>query len=259
MYFSQSNYYSYMNKFLASVILLALPMLVSAQVDAFTTSKGILEIKPVHHGSFWMRWNNLVIAVDPYGGANRYEAMGAPNLILITDIHGDHLDSSTLIKLNLTKATIVAPAAVQEKLKTFLPAETKIQVLANNDSVELAGVHVKAIPMYNLTDSASARHPKGRGNGYVVRLGGKRVYISGDTDDIPEMRSLQRIDIAFVCMNPPYTMDINKAASAVLAFKPAVVFPYHFRQPQGFSDVKAFLNLVKTGNPEIDVRLREWY
>lgn len=248
-----------MKKFFLSFFFLLQAMLVLAQVDAFTTSKGILEIQPVYHGAFWMQWNNLRIAVDPYGGADRFKAMGEPDLILITDIHGDHLDSSTLVQLNLGKATLVAPQAVKERLIKFLAPEQKILVLANGDSLEWKGMQIKAVPMYNLPDTAGSRHPKGRGNGYVLNLGGKRVYISGDTEDIPEMRALKQIDIAFVCMNKPYTMDIHQAASAVLEFRPAVVFPFHFRQPGGFSDVKEFAQRVQQENKAIDVRIRSWY
>ncbi|WP_290793533.1 MBL fold metallo-hydrolase [Flavihumibacter sp. UBA7668] len=248
-----------MKKICLAIVVLLQSFWAMAQVDAFTTNKGILEIQPVYHGSLWMSWNNLRIAVDPYGGAERYQTMSAADIILITDIHGDHMDSSTLVKLNLTKATIIAPGAVRDRLIKFLSAEQKISVLANGDSMELKGVKISAIPMYNLPDSPNVRHPKGRGNGYVLNLGGKRVYISGDTEDIPEMRSLRSIDIAFLCMNKPYTMDVEQAASATLAFRPAVVYPFHFRQPAGFSDIKEFARLVKEGNQAIDVRLRTWY
>ena len=113
--------------------------------------------------------------------------------------------------------------------------------------------------MYNLPESATAMHTKGRGNGYILTIGGKRIYISGDTQGIPEMRSLKNIDVAFVCMNLPYTMDIKEAADAVLAFKPAIVYPYHYRGKDGLSDVNAFKSLVDAGGQKIEVRLRNWY
>lgn len=248
-----------MKKIIAMLLTLVGSLAATAQVDAFTTSKGILEITPVYHGSFYMKWNNLVILVDPYGGADRYQAIGEADLILITDIHGDHMDSSTLVKLDLRKATIVAPVAVQKRLQQFLSPNTKITVVSNGESVESAGVNITAVPMYNLPYTPGVRHPKGRGNGYVLQLGDKRLYVSGDTEDIPEMRSLQKIDIAFLCMNKPYTMDIKQAASATLAFKPTVVYPFHFREPGGFADIQEFSRLVKAGNQEIDVRIRKWY
>ena len=113
--------------------------------------------------------------------------------------------------------------------------------------------------MYNLPESPTAMHTKGRGNGYVLNIGGKNIYLSGDTQGIPEMRSLKDIDVAFVCMNLPYTMDVKEAADAVLAFKPKIVYPYHYRGRGGLSDVNAFKSLVDAGNKGIEVRLRDWY
>jgi L-ascorbate metabolism protein UlaG (beta-lactamase superfamily) len=113
--------------------------------------------------------------------------------------------------------------------------------------------------MYNLPESPDSKHTKGRGNGYVLTFGNKTVYISGDTAGIPEMRALKNIDVAFVCMNLPYTMDINEAASAVLDFKPKVMYPYHYRGQNGLNDTEAFKKIVSASNTSIDVRLRNWY
>ena len=113
--------------------------------------------------------------------------------------------------------------------------------------------------MYNLPEAVDAKHTKGRGNGYILTMGGKNIYISGDTEDIPEMRDLKNIDVAFICMNLPYTMDIHQAASAVLDFKPKVVYPYHYRGKPGLSDIKAFKDLVNKEDPRIIVKLRDWY
>ena len=121
------------------------------------------------------------------------------------------------------------------------------------------GLNIKAIPMYNLPESADSRHTKGRGNGYIVNFGGKNVYLSGDTSDIPEMRNLKGIDVAFVCMNLPYTMDVDAAASAVIDFKPGIVYPYHYRGQGGLNDVDKFKELVNKGASKVDVRLRQWY
>jgi L-ascorbate metabolism protein UlaG (beta-lactamase superfamily) len=127
-------------------------------------------------------------------------------------------------------------------------------VLANGETKSLHEIKIEAVPMYNLTQERLKFHDKGRGNGYVLRLGGKRVYISGDTEDIPEMRALKNIDVAFVCMNLPYTMDVTQAASAVREFRPRIVYPYHYRG----SDVEKFKSLV--GNDrDVEVRLRDWY
>lgn len=228
-----------------------------AAPDQLPTSKGSLTVQPITHGSVVFTWNGKTIYVDPYGGATAYTGLAAPNIILITDIHSDHLDPKTLAGLDLSKALLVVPQAVAERL----PAEYKAQVriLRNGQQLDTLGLKVSAIPMYNLPEAPDAPHTKGRGNGYVLNLGGKNVYLSGDTEDTAEMRALKNIDVAFVCMNLPYTMDVNQAAQGVLAFKPAIVYPYHYRGQNGLSDVAAFKKTVNAVNKKIDVRLRNWY
>lgn len=242
-------------------LLLALTFL-SAQAqlaapDKLATKKGELTIQPILHGTVVFTWDNKTIYVDPYGGAAAFKGMAAPDLILITDIHGDHLDMSTLDSIDVSKAVIVAPQAVADKLPEALKAKTT--VLANGAKTEKLGITLTAVPMYNLPEAADAMHPKGRGNGYLMQVGGKTIYLSGDTEDIPEMRALKNVDVAFVTMNLPYTMDVKQAASGVLAFKPGIVYPYHFRGKDGFSDVEEFKKLVNTSNKKINVRLRNWY
>jgi L-ascorbate metabolism protein UlaG (beta-lactamase superfamily) len=138
---------------------------------------------------------------------------------MVTDIHGDHFDIKTIEAINTANAVLVVPQAVADQLPPSIDKQ-KLVILKNGDKTELAGIFISAIPMYNLPEAADSRHVKGRGNGYILTLGGKNIYISGDTEDIPEMRALKNIDIAFVCMNLPYTMDVNQAAAGVLAFKP---------------------------------------
>ncbi len=225
--------------------------------DQFKTEKGMLEVQPVTHGSLILTWNNQTIFIDPYGGAKRYADRPAPDFILITDIHGDHLDLETLQNINTSKAKFIVPQAVADKLPEDLKSRTTI--LNNGDKTEQGGFKVKAIPMYNLPETEDSRHPKGRGNGYVLEMGGKNIYISGDTEDTKEMRDLDDIDIAFVCMNLPFTMDVQQAAAGVLAFKPKIVYPYHYRGQNGLSDVNEFKKLVDAGKKKIDVRLRNWY
>ena len=228
-----------------------------AAADQIATKKGPLTVQPITHGSVVFTWNGKTIYVDPYGGAEAYAGLAAPDVILITDIHGDHLDPKTLAGLSLGKALMVVPKAVADKL----PAEYKpqVRILNNGQRLDTLGLTVSAIPMYNLPEAADAPHTKGRGNGYVLGLGGKNVYLSGDTEDIAEMRALKNIDVAFVCMNLPYTMDVPQAAQGVLAFKPGIVYPYHYRGQGGLSDVAAFKKTVNTANKKIDVRLRNWY
>lgn len=225
--------------------------------DQLETSKGKLTIQPLLHGTVVFTWDGKTIYVDPYGGTKAFKDIAPADLVLITDIHGDHLNQATLDSIKIDNAVIVAPQAVVDKLPDNLKA--KAVVLNNGGTTEQKGISIAAIPMYNLPETADSRHTKGRGNGYILTLGGKKVYLSGDTSDIPEMRSLTNIDVAFVCMNLPYTMDINQAASAVLEFKPKIMYPYHYRGQGGLSDVEAFKKLVDAGNSKIEVRLRNWY
>ena len=220
------------------------------------TDRGPLKIHPVEHASFVIEWNGSTIAVDPVGGHSKYTSFGKADLVLITHIHGDHLSVDTVHGLAEQSTVIVAPASVAEK---FPEADrVRITVLANGESVKWGEGLIEAIPMYNLSPDKQKFHPKGRGNGYVVTFGGTRIYIAGDTADIPEMRALEDIDAAFVCMNLPYTMDVPSAADAVLEFKPKVVFPYHYRGQGGMSDMDEFRSLVAK-DPNIEVRLLEWY
>jgi L-ascorbate metabolism protein UlaG (beta-lactamase superfamily) len=226
--------------------------------DTIALSKGTLIVQPINHASVVLTAAGKTIYVDPVGGAGKYQGLAAPDIILVTDIHGDHFDTATLQSIRKSGTVLVVPQAVADRLSDA--AKSGIVILANGDKKELSGIGVAAIPMYNLPASATdPRHPKGRGNGYILTVGGKNIYLSGDTEDIPEMRALKNIDVAFICMNLPYTMDINHAADAVLAFKPRIVYPYHYRGQNGLSDVQGFSNLVKAGDPAIEVRLRNWY
>ncbi|MBF8965726.1 MBL fold metallo-hydrolase [Pontibacter sp. FD36] len=225
--------------------------------DQIETEKGPLTIQPILHGTLVFTWDGKTIYVDPYGGGEAFKGIAAPDLILITDIHGDHLDMKTLEAINTDKATFVVPQAVADKLPENF--KKRAVVLSNNEHIQQLGIAIAALPMYNLPESEDSRHTKGRGNGYVLEFADKTIYLSGDTEDIPEMRALRNIDVAFVCMNLPYTMDIDQAASAVLEFKPAIVYPYHYRGQDGLSDVEAFKRKVNEGDQNIEVRLRNWY
>ena len=130
--------------------------------------------------------------------------------------------------------------------------------MANGEKKEFLGISVESIPMYNLPITAESYHIKGRGNGYILEKDGFRIYISGDTDNTPEMRDLKEIDVAFVCMNQPYTMTVENAAKGVIAFKPAVVYPYHYRNgDKSLSDVQKFNDLVSDAG--IKCVLLDWY
>lgn len=225
--------------------------------DTIQTKDGDLAITPILHGTLVLEYNGTTIYVDPYGGAEKFSGLDAPDIILITDIHGDHHNQKTLNGLDVSKGTFVVPQAVADKMLENWPSS--IVVLENGASNEIKGIQIEAIPMYNLPETDDSRHPKGRGNGYVLTFSDKRIYISGDTEDILEMRSLKEIDVAFICMNLPYTMTVQQAASAVAEFKPSIVYPYHYRGKPEMSDTEEFKKLVNEATSQVDVRLRNWY
>ncbi|MBT8245182.1 MAG: MBL fold metallo-hydrolase [Winogradskyella sp.] len=243
-----------------ALFLCFLIVLYSCKSDKKTKNLGhekAIEIVPVNHGTLVIKSENYNFYVDPVGGADKFSNYENADFVLITDIHGDHLNIETLQALNLSNTTVIAPKAVVNKLPKNI-AKTVV-TLNNNDTFGDDNLKIEAIPMYNLREEALNFHTKGRGNGYVINLNNQRIYISGDTEDIPEMRNLKNIDIAFVCMNLPYTMTVESAASAVLDFKPKKVYPYHYRGKGMMGDVYAFKNKVNTKNPDIDVVLLNWY
>jgi L-ascorbate metabolism protein UlaG (beta-lactamase superfamily) len=222
--------------------------------DHLATANGDAVIHPVNHASLVVGWNGRAIYVDPVGGAGLYQGLPRADLILLTHQHGDHLHTGTLDSVRGPQVVIVAPQTAYNGLSASLKALTK--VLANGVETNLLDLTVEAVPAYNLTTS---HHSKGTGNGYVLTLGGKRLYISGDTEDTPEMRALREVDMAFVAMNTPYTMTVAKAVSAVRAFRPKVVYPYHYRNQDGsFANLEAFRNGVGA-DLGIEVRKRAWY
>ena len=220
-----------------------------AQTDAIATDAGELGITPIKHATMMMTFGGKHFFFDPWKEAS-FDGLPKADVIFITDIHPDHYDPEALAKVRTASTIVVAPPVVAEK-------EAGALVMKNGDTRDVAGVKVEAIPMYNLVRGPEAGklfHDKGRGNGYVLTFGGKRVYVSGDTECIDEMKALPNIDVAFVCMNLPYTMTPAEAAACVNAFKPKVVFPFHYRD----SNLAEFTSAIAKDSG-VEVRLREWY
>ena len=216
--------------------------------NVFQTSAGTVKITPLNHASTLIEAGGKVIYLDPAKPA-KFSGLPKADLILITDIHGDHMDPDSIKEVSKSDTEIFAAPAVVQTVTTAKP-------IANGESKTWQGWTIEAIPAYNLKRGPAPGklfHDKGRGNGYVLTYGGKRFYFSGDTEGVPEMRALKNIDVAFVCMNLPYTMPPEEAAEAVKAFHPKIVIPYHYRK----SDLSVFQKgLEGTG---IEVRLLEWY
>jgi len=216
--------------------------------QTFPTPAGTVKITPLYHASTLIEAGGKIIYVDPAKPA-KLAGMPKADLILITDIHPDHMDPACIALISKAGTEILAPPAVVATVTTAKP-------ISNGETKTWQGWSIKAIPAYNLTRGPAPGklfHEKGRGNGYVLTYGGMRFYFSGDTEGVPEMRALRNIDVAFVCMNLPYTMPPEEAADAVKAFHPKVVIPYHYHG----SDLAVFKKgLEGTG---IEVRVLDWY
>jgi len=213
--------------------------------DHIVTEDGEVIVRPVNHAGFVLRWKSMMIYNDPVG-SSRYSTFPKADVILVSHSHTNHFDSGTISSVRATNGVIIAPQAVYSSLSAAL--RTATIVLTNGASTNINGVQIEAVPAYN------GNHPRGTGNGYVVTIGGKRFYMAGDTGDVAEMRALQNIDVAFLCMNS-FTMTTAAAASAARDFRPKILYPYHYSTPDNINSLK---RLVGTEHG-IEVRLRTWY
>jgi L-ascorbate metabolism protein UlaG (beta-lactamase superfamily) len=227
----------------------------SDMVETTEAEKVQPTITPIEHASMVIEWDDYVLYIDPVGGKEVYNDLPEPDIILITDIHGDHMDEQTIQEVMVPKKTrILAPRAVKAKSQQL----SSINAIDNGQTITPFGFEISAVPMYNTTPSRKQFHEKGRGNGYLISRNGYTVYISGDTENIPEMEEFGEVDKAFLCMNLPYTMNIDQAVEATAMINPKIVVPYHYRGKDGFADIQRFKQLV-TENTDTEVRLMEWY
>ena len=216
--------------------------------DVVKTGSGDITITFIGHGTLMFTFGGKVIHVDPVGQYADYGKLPKADLILITHEHKDHLDPKVIGMLRRPGTQIVLSQAAAVQMPGGL-------VMKNGEVKTVAGLTVEAVPAYNLVhkrDSGEPFHPKGQGNGYVITFGDKRVYVAGDTENTPEMKALKGIDIAFLPMNLPYTMTPEMVADAARAFKPKVLYPYHF----GKTDTAKLAALLQS-NPEIELRIRK--
>jgi L-ascorbate metabolism protein UlaG (beta-lactamase superfamily) len=220
--------------------------------DSLDSSLGPIRILPVNHASLVIGFGDEVLYVDPVGPPERYAHIPRPTAILVTHEHGDHFDPETLGGLIGGRAVpILSSPIAREKMPPELQALTK--TLRNGESGSIAGIAVEARPAYNYSHGATQFHPKGNGNGYLLTLGGRRIYVSGDTEDTPELLALRDIDLMFLPMSRPHTMTLAQAANVLNTVRPGVAYPYHYKG----TDTAALLPLVTSKGTE--VRLRDWY
>ena len=218
--------------------------------DLYKTGGSDLSITFIGHSSLLFEYNKIVIHVDPFSGVADYGKLPEADLILITHHHGDHLDSSAIDLIKKENTKIVAAKKCSEKIEVF-------NIMKNGDLWEYNGIKIEAVPAYNILHKrkdGTPFHVKGEGNGYVITFGNKKVYIAGDTENIPEMKNLKNIDIAFLPMNLPYTMTEEMVADAAGLFNPAILYPYHYRG----SDREKLKKLLKE-KKDIKIILRDFY
>ena len=215
--------------------------------DVIKTEAGELTITCIGHGTLMFTFGGKAIHVDPVGQYADYSKFPKADLILITHGHRDHLDPKAVAMLRQPSTEIVLTQAAAGLVAGGV-------VMANGEVKTVAGLTIEAVPAYNLVhkrENGEPFHPKGEGNGYIIAFGDKRVYVAGDTENTPEMKALKGIDLAFLPMNLPYTMTPEMVADAALAFKPKILYPYHFGQ----TDTARLVALLK-GHPEVEVRIR---
>jgi len=215
--------------------------------DIIKTSAGDLKITFIGHATLMFTFGGKTIHVDPVGGEDAYAGMPRADIILLTHEHGDHLDTKAIEILHKQGTQLVLTKACAESVAGL--------VMANGDVKTVQGFKIEAVPAYNIVHERSAGnpfHPKGRGNGYIITFGDKRVYVAGDTENTPEMKQLKNIDVAFLPMNLPYTMTPEMVADAAKAFKPKILYPYHYGQ----TDPNKLVELLKDSK-DIEVRIRQ--
>ncbi len=216
--------------------------------DVINTSAGDLKITFIGHGTLMFSFGGKIIHIDPFGQVGDYNKLPKADIILITHEHSDHLDIKAVEKIRKGKTVVVGSESVARQLKGTI-------VMRNGDVKTAGGLHIEAVPAYNIVHMRSPGtpfHPRGVGNGYVIAFGDKRVYVAGDTENVPEMKQMKAINVAFLPMNLPYTMTPEMVVDAAKAFKPKILYPYHY----GDTDPKRLEALLKD-HPEIEVRIKQ--
>jgi L-ascorbate metabolism protein UlaG (beta-lactamase superfamily) len=218
------------------------------ETDILPTSAGDLAITFLGHGSLLLVFQGKNIYVDVSGEAADYSRLPKADIVLFTHEHSDHLDPQALSLVSTGKTALVYTEACARQVRGGI-------VMRNGDRQTVAGIPVDAVPAYNLVykrENGQPFHPKAVGNGYILTFGDTRLYVAGDTENIPEMKALKNIDIAFLPMNLPYTMTPEMVADAAKAFRPHILYPYHY----GKTDTQKLVELLKD-EKNIKVRVRK--
>jgi L-ascorbate metabolism protein UlaG (beta-lactamase superfamily) len=215
--------------------------------DIVSTSAGDVEMHFIGHGSLMFSLNDYHIYIDPVRSAGRYDNLPKADLILVTHEHGDHLDADLINDLRKPETVLLCSERAASKISWA-------QIMKPGDTNVVNDIKIEAVPAYNIVHMRSPGqpfHPKGYGNGYIISIGDKRFYIAGDSENTPEMKNLKNIFVAFLPMNLPYTMTPAMVADAARAFRPAILYPYHY----GDTNTEEIINLLK--DTDIIVKIRD--
>jgi L-ascorbate metabolism protein UlaG (beta-lactamase superfamily) len=218
------------------------------ETDTIKTSAGDLKITFLGHGSLYFTFAGKIIYVDPFSAVADYSTLPKADIVLLAHEHMDHLDLKALNPVRTDKTIVVLPEVCAKQVEGGL-------VMKNGDVKTVGGLKIEAVPAYNIVhkrETGQAFHPKGVGNGYIITFEDKRVYVAGDTENIPEMKNIKNIDVAFLPMNLPYTMTPEMAADAAKTITPKILYPYHY----GETDTSKLVALLKD-TKEIEVRIRK--
>lgn len=221
-------------------------MTTTFESDVIPTSAGDLAITFIGHGSLMMTFNGKTIHIDPYSSLADYTSLPKADIVFLTHEHSDHLDKDALSKISAEKTVTVMTELCAAQVEGGV-------VMRNGESKIVEGIKVEAVAAYNIVHTrpnGDAFHPKGNGNGYILNFGDTRVYVAGDTENTPEMKALQNIAVAFLPMNLPYTMTPEMVADAAHAFRPRILYPYHF----GKTDTSQIVDLLNGENIEVRIR-----